>query len=127
MDLLAQPLIVNTASMVISTHILVESPQAESDEQFCAAIENMVLQTYGRRPDWLRFSVGARFAHDGRCFREFACMAGSVAMILMSRAKREGGFPRSIIYRADDDATTHAYEIRSGVETEFSPDELKAA
>ena len=110
---------------VISTHILVESSEAEADEQFCAAIESMILQTYSRRPEWLQFSAGARFIFGGRHFREFVCYAGSVSLMLMQRAKRDGGFTRAIVCRADYDGVPHAFEIRDGTESRhFSADEL---
>ena len=112
---------------VISSHILVESPASETDEQFCAAIEGMVLQAYGHRPDWLQFAAGAPFIAGDRRFREFACFAGSVGLFLMQRARRGGGFERGIIYRADDEGTARTYEIRGGLETEFSPHELQPA
>jgi len=109
---------------VINNYILVESSEAESDEQFCATIESMVHQTCGHRPDWLRFSAGVRFVCDGRHFRELDCIAGSVSLMLMQRARRDGGFTRAIIYRADYDGIAGVYEIRAGVKCEFSPDEL---
>ena len=113
---------------VISTHILVESSEVETDEQFCAAIESMILQTYGHRPDWLRFSAGVRFVFGERHFREFVCIAGSVSLMLMQRAKRDSGFSRAIICRADYDGVPRAFEIRAGVENEhFSQDELQVA
>ena len=112
---------------VISSHILVESPASETDDQFCAAIESMVLQAYGHRPDWLQFTAGARFTSGDRHFREFACFAGSVALFLMQRARRDGGFERGIIYRPDDEGAARAYEICHGLETEFPPHELQPA
>ncbi len=111
---------------VISSHILVESPRGESDEQFCAGIESMVLKAYGHRPDWLRFSAGARFVRGTRHFREFACFAGSVSLFLMQRARRGEGFERAIVYRAEDDGAARAFEICAGKQVEFSPDELQA-
>ena len=48
-------------------------------------------------------------------------------MHLQFRAKRDGGIQRAIIYRMERDGIHHAYEIRHGVETEFSPGELSAA
>ena len=115
------------ATHVIISDILVESPATESDEEFCAAIESMVRQAYGRRPDWLQFSAGIRFVRSGQHFREFACIAGSVSLFLMQRARRDGGFQRAIIYRVDDDGVARAFEIRVGEQTEFSPDELHVA
>jgi hypothetical protein len=112
---------------VISSYILVESPAAESDGDFCATIEGMVQQAYGHRPDWLQFSAGVRFVHSGQHFREFACIAGSVSLFLIQHARRDGGFQRAIIYRADDDGVARAFEIRTGEQTEFSPDELHVA
>jgi hypothetical protein len=45
----------------------------------------------------------------------------------MQRARRDGGFQRAIIYRADEDGVARAFEIRAGEQTEFSPDELHVA
>ena len=113
---------------VISTHILVESPEGETDEQFCAAIDSMILQTYSRRPDWLEFSTGTRFVFGGRHFREFVCYAGSVSLMLMQRAKRDGGFTRAIVCRADYDGVPHVFEIRAGTESQhFGAGELHVA
>ena len=112
---------------IISSHILVESSEAESDAQFCAAIDSMICQTYGHKPDWLQFSAGARFDFGERHFREMVCIAGSVALMLMQRAQKDGGFTRAIIYRADYDKVPRAFEIRAGVQTEFRPDELHVA
>lgn len=112
---------------IIDTHILVESSNAETDEQFCAAIESMILQTYGHRPDWLQFSAGARFIFGKFHFRGMVCLAGSVALMLMQRAKQDGGFSRAIIYKANCDGCRRAFEIRNGVESgPFSQDELRA-
>lgn len=112
---------------IVSTHLLIESPKMETDAQFCEVAEGMIQQTYGHRPDWLQFSAGARFVRCGVYFREFVCIAGSVALFLTQRASRDGGFPRAIICRADNDAVAKAYEIRDGMKNEFSPDELNAA
>ena len=87
----------------------------------------MVLQAYGHRPDWLRFTAGARFVCGCRHFREFACIAGSVSLFLMQRARRDGGFQRAIIFRAEDDEVPRAYEIREGEQRVFAPDELQTA
>jgi len=111
----------------ISSYILVESPADESDEPFCAAIESMVHLAYGHRPDWLRFSAGKRFVYGDRYFREFACIAGSVSLCLMQRARREDGFHRAILYRADDEGVARHFEIRACEETELNPDELHVA
>ena len=64
-----------------------------------------------RRPDWLRFLAGTRFVRGGVQFRVFACFAGSVALMLMQRARRDAGFQRVIIYRADNDNVPRAYRI----------------
>lgn len=111
---------------VISNHILIESPKAESDELFCAAIEEMIVQSYGHRPDWLQFSAGDRFSWAGEHFREFVCAAGSVSLFLMRRAKQDNGFTRGIIIRADNGGVPRTYEIKAGVEMELKPSEITA-
>ena len=109
---------------VFEGHFLIESPLGETDQEFCLAVEGLIALAYSRRPDWLRFSPGARFARGESHFREFICMAGSVDCCLMVRAGRDGGLPRALIYRAEDDGVHRAYEIRSGKQTEFPPEEL---
>ena len=99
---------------VIEGHFLIESPPGESDPEFCAAVEGLIALAYSRRPDWLRFSPGARFTRGESYFREFLCMAGSVSCCLMLRAGRDGGLPRALIYRAEDEGVRRAYEIRGG-------------
>jgi hypothetical protein len=113
------------SAKVIGSHILVESSADESDEQFSETMEQIILDIYGHRPDWLKFSPGKRFKRGEAAFREFVCMAGSVALHMMQRASR-GQISRAIIYRADVDGVERAYEIRAGRELEFSPDELQA-
>jgi hypothetical protein len=108
----------------IEKHLLIESPSGESEGDFRAAIERMLLTVYGQRPDWLQFSAGERFVRAGRHFREFVCVAGSVSLMLMQRARQAPGFHRSIIYQADDEGTARAYEIHAGEETPFVPSEL---
>jgi hypothetical protein len=110
--------------MIIQGLLLVESSAGETDEQFCSGIESLILQAYGHRRDGLRFSAGVRVLYDGRQFREFFCLVGSVAMALMCRARGDGGFDRAIIYRVDDNGVERAFEIRACKETEFNPDEL---
>jgi len=109
----------------ISSHILLESSFDEGDEQFKDVVEKIMVDIYGHRPDWLKFSPGKRFAWGGVAFREFVCMAGSVALGIIFRANR-GELARAVIYRADVDGVERTYEIRAGHETEFCPDDLKA-
>jgi hypothetical protein len=111
----------------ISGFILIESPPSETDDQFRAAVESMLSEVYPRRPDWLNFSPGKRFALGSKHFREFACYAGSCAGLMMQRARRQGGLARAIVFRADDEVSPKAFEIRDGSETEFPPHELLPA
>lgn len=108
----------------ITDYILIESPPSESDEEFRSGVEALLAKVYPRRPDWLKFSAGRRFVRGSTHVREFVCIAGSVSLALMQRARRESGLPRVVIYRADDEGSKRAYEIYSGVESEFQPDEL---
>ena len=109
--------------MIHTGYLLVETSAGETDEQFCEAVESMILRAYGHRLD-VRFSAGVRVLYDGRQFREFSCAAGSVTMKLMIEARYDGGFPRAVIYRAYDDSGGRAFEIRDCKEIEIDPDEL---
>jgi hypothetical protein len=111
--------------LTLSSFILIESPPFETDDQFRTAVESMLSEVYTRRPDWLNFSPGKRFVRGTNHFREFACYAGSCAGLMMQRAQRQGGLPRAIIFRADDEGTPKAFEIRDGTQSEFPPNELQ--
>lgn len=113
------------SAKVINSHILLESRAEEDDQHFQDVVEKIVVDIYGHRPDWLKFSPGKRFARSGAAYREFVCIAGSVALRIMQRASR-GELARAVIYRADVDGVERTYEIRAGRETEFSPEDLKA-
>jgi len=113
------------SAKIISSHILIESGVQETDQQFSDALNRVVIDVYGHRPDWLSFSPGRRFVRGDAYFREFVCIAGSVALRVMQRARREDGLSRAIVYRADVDGIERTYEIRAGQETEFLPDELR--
>lgn len=111
---------------IISSHILIESPEKETNQEFSSVTEAMVIAAYGQRPEWLRFSAGARFVRASRHFREFVCIAGSVSLFLMQYVRRSSNFQRAIIYRAEENGVGRAYEIRAGMETDFNPDELRS-
>ena len=66
--------------------MLIESPADETEEQFRAAVSELIVSIYHRMPDWLEFRVGRRFEFDGRYFREFVCAAGSVCGHIHLRA-----------------------------------------
>ena len=103
---------------------LIESLAGEDDATFAAAVEEMIRQSYGLRPEWLEFQVGGRWERGGQAFREFRCAAGSVSLFLMREAASAHGFERRIIYTADVDDGTQAYEIARGIETDFPSKEL---
>jgi hypothetical protein len=107
----------------IRRNLLIESLEAESDDQFRAAIEDMICRTYGSRPDWLKFWVGARFIFRERHFREVLCQPENATLMLMQHATRNEGLGRAIIRREDDGA----FEIRAGGESFFNSDELQPA
>ena len=113
------------SAKVINSHIFLESSVEEGDEQFKDVVEKIVVDTYEHRPDWLKFWPVKRFARGGVAFREFVCMAGSVALRIIQRASRRE-LDRAVIYRADVNSVERKYEIRAGQETEFCPDDLKA-
>jgi hypothetical protein len=107
--------------------MLIESPVSESKEQFRAYVMELLIGIYGRMPEWLEFKVGRRFERQGTFFREFVCPAGSVSGQIQLRAVRSGGIPRAIVLRGTVRSLPHFSEIRSGVETTFDCDELRAA
>jgi hypothetical protein len=107
------------SAKVINSHILLESSVGEGDAQFKDAVEKIVVDTYGHRPERLKFSPGKRYARSGVAFREFVCMAGSVALAIIQRASR-GELARAVIYRADVDGVVRTYEIRAGTKPSFA-------
>ena len=108
--------------------MLIESPADETEEQFRAAVSELIVSIYNRMPDWLEFRVGRRFEFDGRYFREFVCAAGSVCGHIHLRAQQAGGISRAIIERAGlPDSEQTCWQVRSGVETKFDCEDLRAA
>jgi hypothetical protein len=108
--------------------MLIESPADETEEQFRAAVSELIVSIYHRMPDWLEFRVGRRFEFDGRYFREFICAAGSVCGHIHLRAQQAGGISRAIIERAGLPGSEQTcWQVRSGVETKFDCEDLRAA
>src|SRR5688500_18863414 len=89
----------------ITSYMLIESPDSESDERFLVVAEGLLREAgiVRERSDWVRFSVGGRFSRHGAQFRELVCMAGSALAMLMLRAGRGGGLSRAIILRGEAD------------------------
>ena|SRR5476651_1336434 len=107
--------------------MLIESPADETEEQFRAAVTELIVSIYRRMPDWLEFRAGRRFEFDGKFFREFICAAGSVCGHIHLRAKQADGISRAIIERGGVAGKQCCWQIRSAVETEFDCDDLRAA
>jgi hypothetical protein len=113
------------SAKVINSHILLESCVDEGDRQFEDDVEKILVDIYGHRPDWLRFSPGRRFAWGDVAVREFVCMAGSVAARIIQRASR-GELARAVVYQAEVDGVGRTYTICAGRETEVCPGEFRA-
>lgn len=104
--------------------LLIESPLNENEEQFRACVTELLVGVYGQLPKWLQFNVGRRFEREGMCYREFLCPAGSVDNRIQLHAQ-PAGFPRAIILRGTRSGAPYCSEIRNGLETQFSCDELR--
>jgi hypothetical protein len=107
--------------------MLIESPAYETEDQFRAAVTDLIVSIYHRMPDWLEFRVGRRFEFEGKFFREFICAAGSVCGQIHMRANQSGGISRAIIERGQVAGKQCCWQIHSAVEREFDCDDLRAA
>jgi hypothetical protein len=50
--------------------MLIESPAAESEDEFRLYVTGLLAEIFGHLPDWLVFKVKCRFERQGKCFRE---------------------------------------------------------
>jgi len=107
--------------------MFIESPADETEDQFRAFVTELIVSIYKRVPDWLEYQVGERFELRGRFYRQFICPAGSVSSQIHLRAIQPGGISRAIVERGEASGVRHCWEIRSGVETEFEYEDLRAA
>ncbi len=107
--------------------MFIESPASETEEQFRAFVDELIVSIYHRKPDWLEYRVGGRFQLGGRFYRQFICPAGSVSSHIHMRAIQPGGISRAIAERGEACGMKHCWEICSGVETELDYEDLRAA
>ncbi|HEV2327616.1 MAG TPA: hypothetical protein VGY56_02380 [Verrucomicrobiae bacterium] len=104
--------------------LLIECPLDENEEQFHAFVTELLVEVYGRLPNWVEFSIGSRFERNGIFYREFLCSAGSVDSNIQLLARRPGGISRKIICRGSREGIPYCCEIQLGIENEFECDEL---
>mgnify|MGYP003577891017 CR=1 FL=1 len=112
-------------SVPVVKSVLIESRLGEDEKGFCQGVEQMIVQAYGQRPEWLEFNIGEWWQRGDRAFREFQCAAGSVSLFLMREAQSERGFERGMIYCVEIEGATRAYEIAGGLETDVPFAELR--
>ncbi|MGD0058459.1 MAG: hypothetical protein ABSD58_03485 [Verrucomicrobiia bacterium] len=105
--------------------LLIESPGDENEEHFRAYVTELLVEIYGRLPEWLEFKVGRRFERKDLFYREFLCSAGSVDSRIQLRAQQLSGIPRSIILRGTSSGVPFCIEICSGIEMEFDCTEVR--
>jgi len=101
--------------------IMLENPESEADSEFCAALQQVLLQTFDEVPWWIRFCVGGFYSWNGRRFRRLTCQGGSIAYHLLYRAYRDGGFQKAIIFRTDYDCPNPVFAVQSGTESKILP------
>ena len=77
--------------------MFIESPIAESEDQFRAYVAELLTSIYNQMPEWLEFQVGRQVERRGIFFREFVCHAGSVSCQIELRASQPGGISRAIV------------------------------
>ena len=107
--------------------MFIESPATESEQQFRDYVTELVTSIYGRLPVWFEFRVGRRVERQGVFYRELVCPAGSVWCQISIRARQPSGISRAIILQGQVRDVPHCWEVRSGAETEFAYDEIRAA
>jgi hypothetical protein len=94
----------------------------EDVEEF---LESLVLEIYGRRPEWLDYDLGDSYKFRGREFVRMICPAGSVHAHLSLRALTGEGIGRDIL----ELGTRHGRELVSllhnGQQSEYEPEEIQ--
>ena len=107
--------------------MFIESPATESEKQFVAYVMELLTSIYGHVPEWAEFRVGRRVERRGVFYRELVCPAGSVWCQISMRAQQPSGMSRAIILQGRVRGVPHCWEVRSGAETKFAYDEIRAA
>jgi hypothetical protein len=106
--------------------MFIESPATETEEQFRAYVAELLASIYGRVPEWAELRVGRRIERRGVFYRELICPAGSVWCQISVKARQPGGISRAIILQGQVRDVAHYWDVRSGAETEFAHDEIRA-
>ena len=105
--------------------ILIESFPEETNEEWRSGVERLLRQIH-RKPNWWRpFTAGLSLRRGDRIYRELDCLAGSVALALLIKARQGKGVSRAVIFRDECQGAHRAFEIRSENQTEFDPQELR--
>lgn len=107
--------------------LLIESPPDEDHGQFRSYVMELLTEIYGKKPEWLKFSVGQRFERKGIFYREFQCPAGSVDGRIQLHAQKASGISRAIILRGMRSGTAYCHAIHGGIDIEFDCAELVRA
>jgi hypothetical protein len=106
---------------------LVEKLAAETPNDVQAFLESLVVEIYGRRPDWLDYDLRDSYRFRGMEFIEMFCPAGSVHARLSLRASTGDGISRDILQLGTRDGQSRAWLINHGQESEYGSDEIEKA
>lgn len=100
---------------------LIETYEKESSEAATQAVAALIASQIRSKPD---FTVSAeQYEWQGKRFRRFNCIAGSVHLWLMKAVEKDTG--RRLIVLGDRDGRPVAQLHHGDQETEFDPKEIK--
>lgn len=104
---------------------LVEKMPAETLQDVEIALDVLVRDIYGRRPEWLEYDLRGSYRFQGRDFILMSCPAGSMHAHLTLQALRGDGISRDILQLGTKEGRQVAWLIHQGNQSEHDPDEVE--
>ena len=104
---------------------LIEKFAAETPKEVQASLEALVVEIYGRRPEWLDYAPRESYRFQGREFIRMDCAAGSVHGQLSMRASSGEGITRDILETGAREGRGCAWLVHRGNKSEHDSHEVE--
>ena len=104
---------------------LVEKLPNETPKNVESFLETLIIEIYGKRPEWLEYELRESYKFNGREFIQMFCPAGSVHSHLSLRASTGGGISRDILQVGTRAGHEFAWLLHQGKESEHDSSEVE--
>jgi hypothetical protein len=98
--------------------LLIEKRPSEKNKDVEAFLDAVLVEIYGRRPEWLEFELRETFEFKGRLFIEVFCRAGSVFAQISRLASINTGLDRDILQIGMKEGRQLVWLLHEGVESQ---------